>query len=144
MAAFQFRLDKVLDWRRKQFEQEQGRLAECLASLERVRQAIRDLQSERLAVGREIVSRGTLAATDLVALERYRLRAKKEEFELNLDRERREAAARESRERLQAAQRRVRLLEKLRERRLEEHTYAAARELEDMAADAYLAKWCAR
>lgn len=39
------------------------------------------------------------------------------------------------------AQRKVRLLEKLRERRLTEHTYAVNRELEELAADTYLAKF---
>jgi hypothetical protein len=45
---------------------------------------------------------------------------------------------------LQAAERRVRLLEKLRERRVAEYTYAETRELEELASDAYFAKWAAR
>jgi hypothetical protein len=38
----------------------------------------------------------------------------------------------------------VRLLEKLRQRRVDEYTYAEARELEELASDAFFAKWAAR
>jgi hypothetical protein len=38
----------------------------------------------------------------------------------------------------------VRSLEKLRERRVAEHVYAETRELEELASDAFFAKWAAR
>ena len=42
---------------------------------------------------------------------------------------------------VQEAQRRVRLVEKLRDRRLAEYSYAEDHALENLAAEAYLAKW---
>jgi hypothetical protein len=45
---------------------------------------------------------------------------------------------------LRAAERRLRLVEKLRERRLSEYTYAESRELEELASGAFFSKRAAR
>lgn len=144
MQAFHFRLEKVLDWYRRQHELEERRFAACLAALAETQRAIAALQAERLEVEREVLSRTSIAARELAALVFYRLRVKKRELELNETRTRCEAGVREQRARLQAAERRVRLVEKLRERRLSDHDYAEARELEELAADAYFSKWATR
>jgi flagellar biosynthesis chaperone FliJ len=141
MQAFRFRLEKVLDWYAHQCELEERRFALCLAALAAAQQAIAQLQAERLGIERDLVSRQTIPAREFVALGLYRLRAKQREVELNTARDQREAEVREQRLRVQAAQRRLRLLEKLRERRITEYDYAATRELENLAADAYFSKW---
>jgi flagellar biosynthesis chaperone FliJ len=79
-----------------------------------------------------------------VALGLYRLGATKRELELNGVRDRCAAEVEAQRLKLQAADRRVRLLEKLRERRVAEYTYAETRELEELASDAFFSKWVAR
>jgi flagellar biosynthesis chaperone FliJ len=144
MQTFRFRLAKVLEWYRRQFQEEERRLAVCLAALADAQQAIARLQEERLAIEREVVSRVSIPSGDFVALGLYRLGAKRRELELNAARERCEAAVREQQARLRAAERRVRLLEKLRERRVAEYVYAETRELEELASDAYFAKWASR
>ncbi|HUI55135.1 MAG TPA: hypothetical protein VLY04_09195 [Bryobacteraceae bacterium] len=143
MQAFRFRLDKVRDWYQRQYELEERRLAECLAALAEALKSIARLQAERLAIERDVVLRTSIPAREFVALGLYRLRAKKQEIELNEDRERREGAVDEQRKILQAAQRRLRLVEKLKDRRFAEWTYAESRELEALAADAYFSKWSA-
>ena len=141
MQAFRFRLDKVRDWYGRQCQLEEGRFALCLAALAESQKAIARSQAERLSIERDLVSRSSIPSREFVALGLYRLRARQQEVELKVERERCESAVREQRVRLQAAQRRLRLLEKLRERRLAEYDYAATRELENLAADAYFAKW---
>lgn len=144
MQTFRFRLAKVLEWYTRQSEEEERRMAVCLAALADAQQAIARLQAERTAIERDVVSRTAIPARDFVALGLYRLGAKKLELELNTARERCEAAVEEQQARLRAAERRVRLLEKLRQRRLAEHVYAENRELEELASDAYFAKWASR
>ena len=141
MRAFRFRLEKVLDWYGEKCRMEQNRLAACLSALSEVQAAMARLQAERLGIERDLVSRTSMSAGDLVAFGFYRLRVRKQESELQSERDRRDAAVREQRAKLLAARRRLKLLEKLRERRLAEYTYEADRELEALASDAYLAKW---
>jgi flagellar export protein FliJ len=144
MQNFRFRLAKVFEWYTHQYEEEERRFSACLAALEGACQAILALQAERLAIERDVLSRESIPAPDLLALGLYRLGARKRELELIEVRLRCEQAVAAQRLKLQAAERRVRLLEKLRDRRLEEHTYAEARELEELASDAYFAKWAGR
>jgi hypothetical protein len=74
----------------------------------------------------------------------YRLGAKKRELDLHGVRDHRQAEVEAQRLKLRAAERRLRLVEKLRERRVAEYTYAETRELEELASDAYFSKWAAR
>ena len=144
MQTFRFRLARVLEWYTRQYELEERRLTECLAALAGAKAAIAALLAERLSVEREMLARKSIPATDFAALGLYRLGVKKRGLELNAARERCQAEAEAQRLKLRAAERRVRLVEKLRERRLAEYTYAENRELEELASDAYLSKWAAR
>lgn len=144
MKTFRFRLDKVLEWYTRQYEEEERRLAVYLAALADAHRAIAALQVERLKVENDVVSQTQIPARDFVALGLYRLGARRQEAELEEARARCESDVATQRGRLQAAQRRVRLLEKLRERRLAEHSYAETKQLEELASDAYFAKWAGR
>ncbi len=141
MSTFRFRLDKVLAWYREQCQMEENRVAACVAAVSAVKTVIVKLQTERLRVEREIVSQRAIAASDLAAWGVYRLRVRTQELDLQQDLERQEKALREQRARLLAARRRVQLLEKLRERRLAEHTYQVERELERLGSELYLSSW---
>jgi len=144
MRAFRFRLDRVLDWYEKRYQEEENRVAQCLVALTQVRESIARLKAERVRVESDVIARATLHARDLVALGRYRLGAKRRESELNIERERRESALEQQRQRAQEARRRLKLLEKLRERRFSEFLYAENREIENLAAEAYTARWSQR
>jgi flagellar biosynthesis chaperone FliJ len=144
MQTFQFRLERVLEWYTRQYELEERRLTVCLAALAEAKVAIAALLADRLSIEREVLSRQWIAAHDLASLSLYRIGAKKRELELNVIRDRCEKDVEAQRIKLQAAERRVRLLEKLRERRVAEYTYAETHELEELAQDAYFAKWAAR
>ena len=69
------------------------------------------------------------------------MRARQEGIELAKELEQRVLSASEQGTRVQRAQQGVKLLEKMRERRIEEYTLLAGRELEQVAAEAYLAGW---
>jgi flagellar export protein FliJ len=141
MQRFRFRLDRVLEWRRKKYRLEETRLAACVALVFAAERKIEELRAERTSIERELIERPAIPAADLLNLSRYRLRASKEEIELGEERRLRLVAAAEQRVRVQQAQRQVKLLEKMRERRLEEHTAADNREMESLAAEAFLARW---
>ena len=141
MHRFRFRLDRVLDWRRKQCEVEENRLAACLAAVQETERKIEALRAERASIDRELLNRPAIPAADFLNLGRYRLRAGKEEADLGEERRQRMQAAADQRLRVQQAQQRVRLLEKMRDRRLAEYDIDVARELEEAAAEAYLARW---
>jgi flagellar export protein FliJ len=141
MQRFQFRLDRVLDWRRKQCGMEESRMAACLALVQDTDRKIEALRAERAAIDREVLTRPAIPAADFLNLGRYRARAGKEELELGEERRQRLQSAAEQRVRVQQAQQRVRLLEKMRDRRLTEYSIAAGRELEEAAAEAFLVRW---
>jgi len=144
MQNFRFRLEKVLEWYTRQYELEERRLTLLLAALADAKAAIASLQAERLSIESDMLSRKAIPARDFVALGLYRLGAHKRELELNGVRDRCQAEVEAQRIKLRAAERRVRLIEKLRERRVAEYVYAETRELEELAADAFFAKWAAR
>jgi flagellar export protein FliJ len=144
VQTFHFRLEKVLEWYTRQYELEERRFTVCLAALVEAKAAIASLLAERLSIERDMLSRTAIAAQDFVALGLYRLGARKRELDLNAACDRCAAEVEAQRLKLQAADRRVRLLEKLRQRRVAEYTYAETRELEELASDAFFTKWAAR
>ncbi|MGP8243227.1 MAG: hypothetical protein ACLQVN_01765 [Bryobacteraceae bacterium] len=144
MRSFQFRLRRVLDWYRKKQRIEETRLAECRNALVAVEAKIARLTEERMSSDRELLSRSAVPAVDFLNLGRYRLRAQRLETELTGERQQCELACRQQLERVQKAQRQVKLLEKMQERRLEEYTYLSNRELDNLAAEGFLATWPVR
>ena len=144
MQRFQFRLERVLGWRRKKCQMEETRLAVCLGLVHAAERQIEHLRAERTSIDQELLKRSAIAAADFLNLSRYRLRAGKEAIELDKELQQREMSAADQLGRVQRAQQGVKLLEKMRERRLEEHTAAGNRELENLAAEAYLARWSRR
>jgi hypothetical protein len=141
MNAFQFPLEKVLEWRRKQLELEEVRLRLAIAALAELDRSRAALAAAGTRAEVDVRERRPVQGLDLEALG---------EFRLNIQKRDREAAGRRT-ECLQAlaaqqaamleARRRCRLLERLRDRRLAEWTAARDRELEGLASEAYLARW---
>jgi regulator of protease activity HflC (stomatin/prohibitin superfamily) len=141
MRSFKFRLERVLDWYGNQFQLEQARLATAMVSLHAIQHSIARFHAECLSVERDIIGRRDIPGRDFPALGLYRLRARKLEHEFSQELQRREQAMRDQMQRVQEAQRRVRLVEKLRERRQAEHRYLEEKEIETLAAEAFLARW---
>ena len=141
MPAQRFRLARVLNWYDKQYQLEQSRMALCTERLAHAEKALELHRTETLAQRAEVVQASTVQAWELVSLPAFRLRAQHRDTELAKickDRERllaRQAAA------TRRAHTRLRLIEKLKERRLTELNYEAARELENLASEVHLAAY---
>jgi hypothetical protein len=137
--AFRFRLARVLEWYDRQYQMEAGRLRQSAersasAQVELARHRQSRLANETLLLGME-----SLDGNDLRARELYRKRSMLQEANLirichDADRD-----LQTQREATLAAQRKVRLVEKLRDRKRDEFNYLASRDMEDAAADSWLA-----
>lgn len=141
MTSFRFPLKRILDWRRAQLEIEEAnykRQAADLAELDRARAAI-----EAAGIQAEVQVRewSPVAGRDLSALGTFRQRVKAREAEITV--QRRECARKlgEQERVMLEARRRCRLLERLEERKLVEWRAARDHELDELAAESYLAKW---
>ena len=141
MQNFQFRLERILNWRRKEFEAEEARLGILVAERKRLEAARCEILSAWDRAGTKLLAMGRVDGGDLAALGGFRVRLQRD-LEANA-RERREAAERLAGQqaRVMEAHRRVRLLEKLRHRKLEEWRVAWNREIENFASEAFLARW---
>jgi flagellar export protein FliJ len=141
MPTFRFRLAKVLDWYQEQSRIESERLR---ISIERVAQARVEIErhgKEVLARQMELIASPAPQVHELAALEPFRRKAKQHELQLRRKLQKDEQEVERQRGVYQAAERRLRLIEKLRERRLSEHEYQESKELEELASEAYLARF---
>ena len=141
MNAFRFPLQKALDLRRTQLEQEQAKFkqqAEAVAAIERKRA---ETQASGARAENEVRQWQPVMEGDLRALNHFRLRVKVDEARIAQEcvEAARELAVRQ--EAMLEARRRAKLLERLRERRLEEWEAARNRELEELASESFLAQW---
>jgi flagellar export protein FliJ len=144
MTAFRFRLERVMEWRRTELALAENRFEQqsaAVAALDRTRAAL-DASAIRAEMSlREWpkIEAGDLAALDAfrrhVAIRRAALAVSRGEAQRDLDARR--AVMLEAR-------RRFRLLERLRDRRLEEWRLSFDRELDQLASESYLAKFVSR
>jgi hypothetical protein len=139
VPPFRFRLAKVLEWYVQQCRVEEDRLHQRSAALSKARAELADTRQARSTIESELMEKRILPAPELLALSRYRHRAVQIERRLADQLAQREREWREQLLAVQQARRRVRLLEKIRERKLQEHSAEADRELEELAADAFRA-----
>jgi flagellar export protein FliJ len=141
MIAFRFPLQKALDWRKAQLELEEIQFRRQTAAMADLDSASAQLNASGKTAERQVRDWNPVSAGELAALGSYRLHVKLKESELAAPR----AECRQELDRRQSvmleARRRLRLLERLRERHLAEWQRARDKELEDLASEAYLAKW---
>jgi hypothetical protein len=139
MTSFRFRLEKVLAWRRTQLELEDAKLKKHIAAVAALDRARAELKATAIRSESEVRRWNPIVGQDLAALSRFHVHVQDREKELA---ERRREAVQQleaQQQALQEARRRCRLLERLEERRLTEWQAAADRELEQLAAESYLA-----
>lgn len=141
MKNFAFPLDKALHWRRAQLDLEQVRaqaIASEIAALAKWRE---DLRNERSSAERHILQLKTVEATELAAIGAFHSSAAKRDAALCEQSVTRERELSEQREKLIEARRKVKLLETLRQKRLTQWNSEVAREQEQFAGEAFLARW---
>lgn len=141
MGPFRFRLARVMDWYEKQSQLEAERLRMCAEQVIRTQKEIEEHQKNVLAHQMELLAKPNPDPHELAALGPFQKKAKRQEHKLRQKLHKNEEETERQRAVSQAAQRRVRLIEKLRERRLAEHEYEFNRELEELASEAFLARY---
>ncbi|MEN6534022.1 MAG: hypothetical protein ABFD89_10195 [Bryobacteraceae bacterium] len=144
MKAFRFRLERVLDWRKTQFEIEEHRLKEITAALGRVDRERTRLQAERGATEHAVRTAASIDGAELAAHATYVLRLGRTEEALVARRTQIERQVEAQRKKMIEARRRLRMIEKFKERRFAEWQTSLSRELEDLASESYLARWQTR
>ena len=141
MNAFRFPLQKVLELRRKQLELAEANYKQQLVALGDLDRLRAETEAAGIRAEIEVRQRTSVTGRDLAALDHFRLRVKNDEARIAAQRVEaaREAAARQ--EAMLTARRRSRLLDRLRERRLEDWEAARDRELDEIASESFLAQW---
>jgi flagellar export protein FliJ len=144
MRAFEFPLRRALEWRRTQSELEENALRQLAAKLEEL--ALAAVRLDMVKSRAEIAVRQSAAveASDLWALAAYRQRLIAEMQQLTQQRQEGERQLAAQRQKVMEAQRRFRLLEKLEQRRHAEWRRQADMEMENLAAESFLAGWSRR
>jgi hypothetical protein len=144
MKAFQFPLEKALDWRRTQLELEEARYKQGAAALAGLDRQRAEIEASGIEAEIQVRQWSPIAAGDLTALGNFRRHVKARDSEIA--RQRVEAAQKlaEQQKLMLQARRRCRLLERLKERRFTEWTAERDHELEEIAAESYLARWSRR
>jgi flagellar export protein FliJ len=141
MKRFQFPLQRVLEWRSLQMrsaEEQLARLQEQLAALVHRENALRaaELKAE---VG--LLDMPVMDGADLQSLAAFQVRMRNERAALQASSTKCHAEIAQQRMRVLAARRDFRVLEKLKEKRLQSWIYLSDREIENTAAEAYLSGW---
>src|ERR1035441_5409023 len=129
MKAFQFPLEKALDWRRVQLELEEARYKQQVASLSGLDRQRAEIEASGIRAEIQVREWRPIAAGDLTALGNFRLHVKSQESDIA--RRRVEVAQKlaDQQKLMLEARRRCRLLERLKERRLSEWTAARDHEI---------------
>ena len=139
MRSFQFPLQRALDWRRMQLEVEESRFKQQTARLAELDRTRAELEAAGIRTEVQVRDWDPLAGGDLGALANYREYVKKRDQAIAV---RRRECCRELEEQERAmleTRRRCRLLDRLRGRRYAEWLAAADREVEQLAAESFLA-----
>ena len=141
MKTFRFPLQRVLEWRSLQLRVEE----EKLAGLQQQLVSLLQLREKLAAAGNRseshLFASGAAAGSDLQTWALYRARLAKQQELLKTQLQQCEKLILEQRQRLLKARTDHRVLERLKERRWRQWVYLNDREVEDTAAEVYLAKW---
>jgi hypothetical protein len=141
MKTFEFPLRQVLAWRRTQLETEENRLRQLVVKVEELVQAAEKLNLVKSHAELTVREGKAIDAADLWAWSAYRKRLLAESRALAEQKRECEQQVAAQKERTREAERRCRLLEKLEERRREAWRVEADREIENLAAESFLALW---
>jgi hypothetical protein len=141
MKRFQFPLQRVLEWRSihmRSAEEKLTRLQEEQAALVHRETALRAAEI-KAEVG--LLKLAVMDGSDLQSLAAFQLKMRAQRAELQEARVKNQAQIVQQRTRVLVARRDFRVVEKLKEKRLQAWTYMSDRETEETAAENYLARW---
>ncbi|HWZ34254.1 MAG TPA: hypothetical protein VNX18_23110 [Bryobacteraceae bacterium] len=141
MKSFRFSLQRVLEWRAIQLRTEEEKLTGLQHQLSALLIRDKELLAAMLKSEMELRIRPLIPGGEVAALTGFRHRIENQRKLLQQACARLERDIAEQRKQLLKARRDHRVLEKLREKRRVEWMYLSDREIENTAAEAYLAQW---
>jgi flagellar export protein FliJ len=141
MAKFEFSLERVLRWRSVELAAEEAKLKQLVQEQLHLQSVLAQVSSERSKLISSLGSMPNLSGDDLRTLTAcgLRLRRNAENLAQQLLRCGRDLGV--QRKKYGEAKRRVRLLEQLKDRRMQEWKYEEAARLEEIASESFIAKW---
>jgi flagellar export protein FliJ len=139
MKSFQFRLASALRLREVQLQAEQSKLHQLIAEQQRLKNSLEALQNERREQLLLLQNAPELGATELRALSSFLVACDTRALNIRDAATRQERLIEEQRRLVLRAERNVKLLDKLRERKLQEWTLETNRQIEAAAQEAWLA-----
>ena len=144
MKAFHYSLEKVLEWRRSELEVAESKFQQLTAAVAAVDREIAELAAAGGRAETLVRDGSPVCGRDLAALGSFRLYVRKLNRELGAKRVECAGRVAAGRSAMLEARRRFRLLERLKERRFEDWRLARDKELEELAAESYVARWAGR
>src|SRR5579871_2630547 len=138
MKKFEFSLQRVLEWRSLQMRSAEEQLARLQEQHGAIVHRETELAAAEFKSETALLNSSSIRGSDLQSLAAFRLRMKKERATLETMRLKCEGEIALQRNRVVKARRDFRVLEKLKERRFRTWVYETDRELENIAAEAYL------
>jgi hypothetical protein len=140
MKRFEFPLETVRRWRLERAGIEELKLRQILSEKQMLAVTKGQIQSEMAQTLRQVLGRPSMQSLDLESLDSFRLYTRGRIRDLE-DQERKcEARIVEQRTKVLEARRQFELLERLRQKAIQEWRAAGNKEQEEMAAELFLAK----
>jgi len=141
MARFQFSLERVLRWRSVELATEEAKLKKLVQEQLHLQSLLAEVSSERSKLISSLGSMPNLSGDDLRTLTAcgLRLRLNAENLAQQLLQCGRDLGV--QRKKYSEAKRRVRLLEELKNRRLQEWKHQESVLIEELASESFLANW---
>jgi flagellar export protein FliJ len=141
MKAFQFPLQRVLEYRELQMRTEEEKLSTIQNQLAEVLHRENALTAAQLNAEMNLLGRPVVEAAEFRALSAFQLRIRSEKVSLLAARKNLEIQIAEQRKRLLKARKDCKVLENLKDRRKKAWTYLSDREIENTAAESYISNW---
>jgi len=141
MKAFQFPLQRVLEYRELQMRTEEEKLSTIQNQLAEVLHRENALTAAQLNAEMNLLGRPVVEATEFRALSAFQLRIRSEKVSLVAARKNLETQIAEQRKRLLKARKDCKILQNLKDRRKKAWTYLSDREIENIAAESYISNW---
>lgn len=144
MKRFEFRLNRVLEYRQEEAGLEQTRLGSLVSQEKSLEEEKAFLRNQLVEARDEAIADSQLSGSTLETLAQFNRHVNDRSAQLDRDKAELQSRIREQRLRVLEAERRVNLLLKLKEGKHKAWTLEQDRELEALAADSHMAKLAAQ
>jgi len=141
MKAFQFPLQRVLEWRELQMRTEEEKLSTIQNKLKEVLHRENALTAAQLKAEMNVLGQPLVEGAEFRALAAFQLRIRSEKASLVAARKNLEIQIADQRKRLLKVRKDCKILENLKDRRKKAWTYLSDREIENTAAESYISSW---